>query len=370
MKKHLITFIHKPVLVSTVSLVVAAGILGVAEYRNLKSPSAPQFSLASSSANIDVSTSTDVAASQHVLLSFLSSGRVATVSVKVGDQVKKGMTLATLDPESTLGALTQAQATYASAQANYAKVVNGATASTVDVAQAAIDTASQNLEHILQNSFTQIDNLIRTDVDNLYVNPNFYAPRFEITFFDPTINTNTSLVPSDLNLKLDLENKRVDIGKLLAAWKVATSTDSQTTAQVTLANLTVVKNYLAEVSDGLNSITYDAKYQTNMDKYKANVAMARSAVDTLISSIQSAEQALTTANTNASVVTTSARPEDVAVAKANMDNALGALQIAQANYNGRIIIAPEDGTVTAVHINVGETAVANVSAIEISGQGI
>ncbi len=50
-----------------------------------------------------------------------------------------------------------------------------------------------------------------------------------------------------------------------------------------------------------------------------------------------------------------------------MEGARGALQIAQAAYDQRRIIAPGDGTVTAVHISAGQAATANTPAVELSG---
>ncbi len=369
MKKLIASFFAKPALVATVSLVIALSI-GALEYKKDQAPVTYEFVQVGPGSIINTGTTEAESSLQHVSVGFLASGKVASVSVKVGDQVKKGMILATLDPESTLGALTQANAAYASAQANYQKVINGATASTVNVSKTSVDTANQNIDHLVSSAYTQTDNLIRTDVDNLYTNPNSYAPQFGLSFFDQTTNTNVNLVPADLNLRLSLGDKRIDIGKLLNSWANinASSSDRQVAAETTLANLITVKQFLADLSVGVNAIVADSKYQANIDKYKSNVAAARSTVDTLITNLQSAEQALVTANTNVAAVTSSARPEDIAAAKAQMTSALGALQIAQAAYDSRRITAPGDSTVTAVHINVGGVAVANASAIELSGE--
>jgi multidrug resistance efflux pump len=59
-----------------------------------------------------------------------------------------------------------------------------------------------------------------------------------------------------------------------------------------------------------------------------------------------------------------ARPEDVAVAQAQMDNAKGAVQIAQANLKNTIITAPADGTILSVAITPGQIAIPNAPAIE------
>jgi HlyD family secretion protein len=364
MKKAIITFLQKPILVTCVSLVVAVSV-GIYEYQVINAVPAYQFVKVTSGSIASPVTSDGN--SQHVSLSFPVGGRVQSVSVKVGDKVTKGMTLATLDPESTLGAMTQAQAGYASAKANYEKVLNGATSANVDVANSAIAVAEQNLDHSVSNTYTQIESMIKTSVDSMYLYPNSNEPQFQVSFSDPSTNSNVVLSPQDINQKLNLGNERVTIGNLLSSWKNATSTNENETIDMTLKNLTAVKSYLNAVSDGLSSITYDTKYQSYFDKHKADISTAKATVDTLINTIQNNQLAVQTAKASANVVTTGARPEDVAVAKAQMDTALGALQIAQAAYNSHIIAAPGDGTVTAVKVNVGEISSPNSTVIELTG---
>lgn len=381
MKKSIAYFFNSPKLVTALALVVAFGV-GYYEYQKLNVAPAYQFVKATSGSIASPVTSDGD--SQHVSLSFPVSGRVQSVSVKVGDKVKKGVTLATLDPESTLGAMTQAEAAYASAQANYQKVQNGATSATIDVASSAVDTAEQNLDHAIQNVYTQVDNLVRTNVDSLYQYPNSNEPQFQVSFFDATTNTTVILVPSDTGMRLDLGNKRSDLNKLLASWKNSSSGSASSSAgvagaganagistsatvQMNLQNLAAVKTYLNAASDGLNALNYAPKYASYVEKHKSDISEAKSSVDSLINTIQNDQLAVQNAKTNVAAVTTSARPEDVAAAKAQMNSALGSLQIAKAAYASRTMVAPGDGVVTAVKINAGEISSPSETAIELSG---
>lgn len=362
MKKALITFLHKPLLVTGVSLVIAGGI-GAFAYDRINTVPAYAFIEAQSGTISEIGTQSATSSERQVSLGFTSGGRVASVSVKVGSEVKKGQILATLDPEGSLGAITQAQAAYASAKANYDKVVHGATGSTIDVAQTAVDTAEQNLSHILSTAPTQIDNTIRTNIDNLYQNVNTYSPQFVLSFYDSTTNTTVNLEPTDVGQKLDLGFKRVDIGKVISAWQG----NPNIPADQALSNLRQVQTFLTAVSAGVNGISYQPKYQANIDKYKSNIATAKSTVDGLITSIENAQQSIVTAKASLSSVTSAARSEDVTAAKAQMESAYGSLQIAEAALKNKQIIAPGDGVVTAVHVKPGEIAMANASAIELSG---
>lgn len=365
MKKHLKSFIHKPALVTGVSLVIA---LAVGAYAYSIINVAPEHEFITATAGSIASNATTDGDSQHVSLGFLAGGRVQSLSVKVGDTVKKGQVLATLDAESTLGAITQAQAAYAAAQANYQKVQNGATDSTINVANTSVTTAQQNLDHLIQNGYTQIDSLVRTNVDNLYMYPNSDNPEFGLSFFDASTNSTVTIRPNDSNTRLNLRFERIAIAKLLADWKVAPLTDRNAATQMTLKNLQTVQSYLIDLSTALNTLSTDAKYQANIDKAKASISTARLSVDTMITNIQNAQTAIANAQTGVAAVTTSARPEDIKAAQAQMTSALGALQVAQSAYNNRIILSPGEGTVTAVRISIGEIATANATAIELTGK--
>ena len=74
-------------------------------------------------------------------LAFKISGIVQRITVKVGDAVQQGQILATLDQRDQLASVTSARGAAAQAQANYQKVLDGASSQEVAVAQAAVDAA-------------------------------------------------------------------------------------------------------------------------------------------------------------------------------------------------------------------------------------
>ena len=82
--------------------------------------------------------------------------------------------------------------------------------------------------------------------------------------------------------------------------------------------------------------------------------------------IANAQATLDQANTSLTALVAAARPEDVATAQAQMDNASGAVQIAQAAFQNTIITAPSDGTVVSVAIAPGQIATPNSPAIEFT----
>ncbi len=153
---------HKPKKIFLSSLFIALA-LGTWGYLNIeKSNQEHEVKIVAGTIGGTEVVSTD-GSIQHLTLGFLVGGRIKSVSVHVGDIVKAGDILATLDAGNAEGALTQAKAAYALAEANYQKVINGATGASIDVAKAAVNTAQINLDQ----AKTQQDLLVANAYANL-----------------------------------------------------------------------------------------------------------------------------------------------------------------------------------------------------------
>jgi multidrug efflux pump subunit AcrA (membrane-fusion protein) len=92
-------------------------------------------------------------------LDFAGSGKVQAVNVVAGQTVTAGEVLASLDPVSLQGSLTQAQANLTSVQAKLSLDQAGATAQNLNQAQASVNTAQVQLQSdITSQSDTQAVN--------------------------------------------------------------------------------------------------------------------------------------------------------------------------------------------------------------------
>jgi multidrug efflux pump subunit AcrA (membrane-fusion protein) len=100
-------------------------------------------------------------------LSFKVSGVVQSVGVKVGDKVKAGQVIATLDQKDQLASVTSARGALASADANYKKVLAGASSEEVVVAQKAVDAAQTTLDNAKKNA-ANVKEQQQLLVDNAY----------------------------------------------------------------------------------------------------------------------------------------------------------------------------------------------------------
>ena len=358
MKKALLAFINQPFLVAFVSLAIA-GIVGGAVYQknNASRAQADAVTIAQAPALSNASSSP-----RHMTLSFQMSGQVQSVFVQTGDPVRKGEALASLDPENTTGALTQAKAAFDAATAAYDKVVNGATGPAIDVAKAAVASAQSNLDKVTKQEDALVvnaqrklysDDLVAVSVDE---NRRGIVPTITGTY-DGTQAGTYDLYFADVN---DLINRK----------------------QVSFSGL---ESGVAEKSDvpqalgtqGLMIAFPDVEYiptdrwtidipNRNGANYVSNVNAYNAAVETHDQTVAAAQATLAQAEASLELTASASRPEDVAAAAAQVESARGALQIAQAAYDSRILRAPADGVVTAVHVSFGENASANISAIELS----
>ena len=373
--KRIANIIHKPKHVTIISLVIAI-VIGTIGFIFINKGPAYQFVKAEPGVlqNIwSLGTSTS-ASGKNLTLSFLSSGHINSVAVKVGDSVKSGELLATLDPENTLGALTQAKAAYASAVANYNKLINGAVSADVAVSNASLTSAQTTLTHnnetlvqTINNSFVSATNAIN-NTNNLFTDP-----------YSDTLSLITNgMAFSNQNLQNQIQNERVALNKVISSWKqeisgISSASDLDTLSNDSSTNLQLVANYI----DDINSLfaKYSSANGNTLNTELSTIVSTRASITAQILSLTSAIQAVSTAEANVTqsqasltLKTSSARPEDVAAAQAQVSNALGAVQIAEAAYSNRIITSPGDGIVTAVYITVGQTASPNTPAIDLSGK--
>ena len=82
-----------------------------------------------------------VVSTTDLSLSFLGSGIVRTLRVKIGDNVKVGQILATLNQGNELATLTSARGAVAAAEARYKKILNGASSEEITLAKVALQNA-------------------------------------------------------------------------------------------------------------------------------------------------------------------------------------------------------------------------------------
>jgi HlyD family secretion protein len=295
-----------------------------------------------------------------------ASGQVVAVDVVSGQRVAAGQTIAVLDQQSARLGLAQAQASLQTAQANYDKLMAGITPQSlavdklsVTLAQNALANAYQNLLMQMQSSYTQVDGIVRNQLDPLFSNGQSA---------NPTLTFQTS----DTQAGIDASWSRVQVGADLNAWQAllgtvsATSSPAQFDAAVaqSQAYLSAARDVSNHLMDALTSaITMPGFTASTIANDKSTVDSARSSINQIISglvssyqSARNAELSLQQAQASLAVQIPPPQQEDIETAQAQITSAKAQLQSAQNTFNNTIITAPFSGQIAALNVQVGDQA--------------
>lgn len=302
---------------------------------------------ASTSVNITTDTSRYVDLNQTVLatgqvtsntdldLSFNSSGIVKSLKVKVGDVVKRGDVLASIDQGSVLASLTQARGSLAAAQARYKKTIEGSSSEEVALAQVILDQAKITEETLVKNAYSKL----------LNSTPEALPENGTSDYTAPTISGTYSLNKEGV-INLETYYTGQDSSAFRLSGLVTGSGTVATNIPQPLGNSGLYIKFPTtsnpNVSKWVISIPNKkaSDYLANYNAYQEAMAHAQSSIDQ-----KTAELALKKAQ---------ARGSDIDLAKADIISAEGQVQAAQAKYEDTIIRAPENGTITNIDIKLGE----------------
>lgn len=280
-------------------------------------------------------------------LSFQGSGVVRRVLVKEGDKVGQGKLLAALDQSGALATLTSARGTLGQAQANYDKLVNGASTGDIQALQDAVLTAKTNLNNTYNSSLNTLNNAY-TAIYNAYTtvtsvqNSNFGASDQEgIKVQESKNNISAKMANAQSIISAALSDHNIDLA-------ISNLTDNLNS---TLGSLQIVRD---QCDQGIYYSKVSATDKTSLDTQKSAIITAITSISTLQNSIASYKTSLKTAENNLSAKQASPRQEDIDLYKAQILSAQGQVDSAQSVLNNSVIIAPSAGTITQVDIKVGE----------------
>jgi HlyD family secretion protein len=242
-----------------------------------------------------------------VNLSFGTSGTVEQVKVEMGDQVKKGDVLATLDATSLQLAVTHAEQAYVRQQLAYSETVE-ADPTDVAVAEAAYNSALASY------------NAARQDYSNLSIKESVQCSSLS-------------------SAKTNLDRAQAEYDRL--------------------ANDHQAKNYLSSdwgpYQNVVNGLT---NAQSAYDLALANCNITKTSLND--SSLRSAQSQVQNAKANLDTLV-SPRAEEQILAKTALEKTRLALEQAKRNLTDAQIVAPFDGVITAVDVTVGDTGGASTA---------
>ncbi len=297
-----------------------------------------------------------VVSGTDLTLSFQGSGVVRSISVKEGDKVNQGQVLASLSQSSALATLTSAQGSLAQAQANYNKLINGASQNDIQALQDAVNSAKVNATSAYNNTLSALNNgytaIFNAEATAKIIQDTYF--RSADSSWGPVYENKTNIIN-----KLAIAKDNINQISAVGITDLIISNVSNSLASV-LASLQIIR-------DQTNTDTYISSVsvadKAALDSQKSAVSSALSSVNTLQGSIASYNASLQTAMHNLAAKQSAPRQEDIDLAKAQMLSAQGQFDSAQAVVNNSIVVAPASGIITEVDIKVGEQATATAKAI-------
>jgi HlyD family secretion protein len=382
----------------------------------------------------NVSGSGSVAAARSVDLSFQQSSTITAVNVAVGDTVKTGQTLATIDTSDLKLALQQAQANLKSAQASYDQTKRGtATASDLASAQAALDSAKAQFAKTKTGTVTDVQsaqaNLVSAQAKlDALKNPtqaDVSAAQSKVDQARTSLqSTQNSASQAKTNAQLALQNSVNALTQTQSKFATAqenwqhvqdtgtdpnqpSTTDATGKKKPNKLNDAQRQSFYdafvqaqASLDSAQNAVTqaqvaFDAARQkevTDNDQAQAAVQDAQATLDALLhpnandlaqaqaavtqaqtqltslqkggtlASLASAQAQVTQAQAGLDKLTAPATDADLASAEAGVLQAQVNVDTAQNNLDKATLVAPFDGVVSAVGLQVGSTTGSNISS--------
>ena len=225
-------------------------------------------------------------------LSFRSSGRVAAINVKVGDTVKRGQVLASLESDDLANGVASAQANLALAQARLAELLEGATDAQRAAADQSVVSAQVNRDRA------------ERDVSDLLDDPT----QAELTAADQSVVSAQAALNQAQRDRTNLLDGPTD-AQIASAQQVVASAQTQ---------LNLAQRGLDTLRAGATASQLAAAQQ-QLAAADANLASAQAALDSLTAGPSAAQEA--------------AAQSAVAAAQQGLDSAETALDNARSNVD-------------------------------------
>ncbi len=308
----------------------------------------------------NVSLTGKVISAKNVDMAFEVSGRVNKVNFKVGDRVKKGQVIASLQNGDAVANLQKSSAKLRDIQ-------NGARLEELAIAEGDLvgaqndaNLSKQLLETKLQDLYNSADEAIRFKIDDTFSNPRSVNPKFIYA------------IDQDFNLKQKIENDRLRITEMMIKFQSDVNSDTHDFNQVKLY-ASQIQSFINDVSTAISVVaeksnSSDLNYST-IQSQKASILLARTNFNTAINSFNQAQisykNSLTTLNraeNDLKIKASGGTEEEVSIYQADVINA-------RAMFQKTIITAPFDGVVTKVDIKEGEISSPNTPIIGILNDG-
>ncbi|MFI5205493.1 MAG: efflux RND transporter periplasmic adaptor subunit, partial [Candidatus Paceibacterales bacterium] len=290
-----------------------------------------------------VSASGTVVPEKSLDLSFEQPGRISSVRATVGDNVKMGQLLVSQDTGQLGAEVSQMQAGIDLQQAKLDQLLAGASSQDIQVSQAAVDYANQNVSNAYVNAQTSL-NTAYTAITNAYTTSSYIQTTYFISQDQASFQADVQDAKNSLDLVKNSTNQS-DIDSALV--KMQASLNS------VYDNLVIIRQKCDLDAYIITNVKVSLADKSLVDTQKTNINSALTTLSGIQTSIASYKSALAQAQDALASKKSPARPSDIAVYQAQIEQAKASLQSSLAQLNKQRIYSPIDGVVTTVNAKVG-----------------
>ncbi len=309
-----------------------------------------------------VSITGDVTPIGKADLAFEKGGVVKSINFKVGDQVKRGDIIASLDSADDQAALQGAQANLEELQRGLRPEELALDQSSVDSASTALNNAESDALNAARDGYVKSQNAVFNYADGFFNNAQSV---------NPTLN-----IPTDSYTQSNsINSERVLVTGAFTKWKSDLDSSSPSDAKKIISSsegyLSTVKNFLGDLSDTVNRLTAgnSSISQNQIDSYISAMNTALLSLNTAISSVTAADTALKSANSNYLQANNQFTLQKAGSSQESINSMSAKVSAAQAELNKDSIFSPIDGLITKADPNVGEFVSPGVNVFGVISNG-
>lgn len=291
-----------------------------------------------------VSVTGTISPLKKVDLAFKKSGVITRVPVSVGDHVKMGDLIASIDDASDFAA-------YSSAQATLDDMSRSLSKEELAVQNTSLDNARQNAVNAARSGYAKAESSFVNYMDSFFENPKSV---------NPTIIFSTDSTSQKNNINLE----RLLVTEALNKWSSKMDTVEMDRVGALLTDvesyLSTMKKFAGDLSsiiDGLSSAN-TGQSASVIDSYKVSMNLGLSTLNSAVDTVSASKTALSLAQTNYDLKVAGNSSASIAAQSAKVMQAL-------INVNDARIVAPIDGVITKADKSVGEFAVSGQSSFAI-----
>lgn len=296
-----------------------------------------------------------VEATNEARLETEAGGRVTAVYADLGDTVRAGAVLATIENGREQAVVLQAQGSYEAALA-------GASQSdvSVDAAKRALQEAQIAAKNTYRSAFTTSDDTIRNFTDELFSNVDTPNPGLKLD--------GAGQAPA-------LSKERGELGTMLEQWRTKVNTlnsisDEETLLTEAETNTRRVGTFVTTLSTLLAEEDVGTRFtESEIAVLKNRFSGARAQLDGALGALSATRNALNASASGLKQAEIAATNGGVSLSDAQVKQALGALRLAQANLEKTIVRTPITGTVNALSLKAGTFVGQSAPAAVISSEG-